>query len=97
MHPVLSTAITKIRLSKMILTERTETALIFSVYQNNICLCSFNHTAVASCLPLCPMLTARASLDSSPFLGCEFRQMTHCGVILHWRISHVDTTGNFPR
>jgi hypothetical protein len=97
MHPVLSTAITKIRLSKMILTERTETALIFSVYQNNICLCSFNHTAVASCLPLCPMLTARTSLDSSPFLGCEFRQMTHCGVIPHWRISHVDTTGNFPR
>jgi hypothetical protein len=97
MHPVLSTAITKIRLSKMILTERTETALIFSVYQNNICLCSFNHTDVASCLPLCPMLTARAFLDSSPFLGCEFHQMTHCGVIPHWRISHVDTTGNFPR
>jgi hypothetical protein len=97
MYPVLSTAITKIRLSKMILTERTETALIFSVYQNVICLRSFNHTAVASCLPLCPMLTARASLESSPFLGCEFRQMTHCGVIPHWRISHVDTTGNFPR
>jgi hypothetical protein len=97
MYPVLSTAITKIRLSKMILTERTETALIFSVYQNVICLRSFNHKAVASYLPLCPMLTPRASLDSSPFPGSESRQMAHCGVILHWRNSHVDTAGNFPR